>query len=45
LFIVAVGIPVLVFVRHGQNIVRLLAGTESKVFQKTKAQTAVRNDL
>lgn len=35
LFIVAVGIPVLVFIRHRENIKRLLAGTESKVFQKT----------
>ena len=34
LSIVAVGIPVLVFIRHRENIARLLAGTESKVFQK-----------
>jgi len=34
LSIVAVGIPVLVFIRHRENITRLLAGTESKVFQK-----------
>jgi acyl phosphate:glycerol-3-phosphate acyltransferase len=34
LLIVATGIPILVFVRHSQNIIRLLAGTESKVFQK-----------
>jgi glycerol-3-phosphate acyltransferase PlsY len=33
LLIVATGIPILVFVRHRQNIRRLLAGTESKVFQ------------
>jgi glycerol-3-phosphate acyltransferase PlsY len=37
--IVATGIPILVFVRHSQNIVRLLAGTESKVLQKDKNQT------
>jgi glycerol-3-phosphate acyltransferase PlsY len=35
LLIVATGIPVLVFVRHRENIKRLLAGTESKVLQKT----------
>jgi glycerol-3-phosphate acyltransferase PlsY len=35
LLIVAIGIPVLVFVRHRENIKRLIAGTESKVFQKT----------
>jgi glycerol-3-phosphate acyltransferase PlsY len=34
LLIVAVFIPVLVFVRHRENIKRLIAGTESKVFQK-----------
>jgi len=34
LSIVAVGIPFLVFVRHRENITRLLAGTETKVFQK-----------
>ena len=34
LFIVAIGIPILVFIRHRENIVRLLAGTESKVLQK-----------
>jgi glycerol-3-phosphate acyltransferase PlsY len=34
LLIVAVGIPYLVFLRHRENIRRLLAGTESKVFQK-----------
>ncbi len=38
LLIVATGIPILVFVRHSQNIIRLLAGTESKVFQKSKSQ-------
>jgi len=39
LLIVATGIPILVFVRHSQNIVRLLAGTEGKVLQKDKNQT------
>ena len=39
LFIVAIGIPVLVFVRHRENMVRLLAGTENKVFVKPKSQT------
>jgi len=34
LLIVAAGIPFLVFLRHKQNVERLLAGTESKVFQK-----------
>lgn len=34
LLIVAIGIPILVFLRHRENIGRLLAGTESKVFQK-----------
>jgi len=34
LLIVAVMIPLLVFLRHRENISRLLAGTESKVFQK-----------
>jgi glycerol-3-phosphate acyltransferase PlsY len=34
LLIVATAIPVLVFVRHRENIVRLLAGTEDKVLQK-----------
>jgi glycerol-3-phosphate acyltransferase PlsY len=38
LLIVATGIPILVFVRHSQNIVRLLAGTESKVLWKDKNQ-------
>jgi glycerol-3-phosphate acyltransferase PlsY len=38
LLIVATGIPILVFVRHSQNIMRLLAGTESKVLQKNKDQ-------
>jgi glycerol-3-phosphate acyltransferase PlsY len=41
LLIVAVFIPILVFVRHRENISRLLSGTESKVFQKTKTQKAV----
>jgi len=40
LLIVATGIPVLVFVRHRENIKRLLAGTESRVFEKTNAQKA-----
>jgi glycerol-3-phosphate acyltransferase PlsY len=34
LLIVAIFIPVLVFIRHRENIARLLAGTESRVFQK-----------
>ncbi len=34
LLIVALGIPILVFVRHRENIGRLLNGTEGKVFQK-----------
>jgi glycerol-3-phosphate acyltransferase PlsY len=38
LLIVAIGIPVLVFVRHSQNIIRLLTGTENKVLQKDKNQ-------
>jgi glycerol-3-phosphate acyltransferase PlsY len=35
LLIVATGIPFLVFLRHRENIKRLLAGAESRVFQKT----------
>ncbi len=38
LLIVSVCIPILVFIRHRENIVRLLMGTESKVFQKTAAR-------
>jgi glycerol-3-phosphate acyltransferase PlsY len=34
LLIVAIFIPVLVFIRHRENISRLLAGTENRVFQK-----------
>jgi len=34
LLIVAIFIPVLVFIRHRENFSRLLAGTENKVFQK-----------
>ncbi len=34
LLIVAIFIPVLVFIRHRENISRLLTGTENKVFQK-----------
>jgi glycerol-3-phosphate acyltransferase PlsY len=34
LLIVAIAIPLLVLLRHRQNIERLLAGTENKVFQK-----------
>lgn len=34
LLMVAIGVPLLVFLRHRQNIDRLLAGTENKVFQK-----------
>jgi acyl phosphate:glycerol-3-phosphate acyltransferase len=37
LLIVALIIPVMVFVRHRDNMVRLLAGTESKVLQKNTA--------
>jgi len=36
LLVVATGIPILVFVRHRQNIKRLLAGTEDKVFRNTR---------
>jgi acyl phosphate:glycerol-3-phosphate acyltransferase len=43
LLIVAMVIPVLVFVRHKDNVVRLLAGTESKVFQKNKKQAGGSN--
>ncbi len=38
LLIVAIVIPVMVFIRHRDNIVRLLAGTESKILQKNAAQ-------
>jgi glycerol-3-phosphate acyltransferase PlsY len=38
LLIVATAIPALVFVRHRENIIRLLAGTESKVLWKDKNQ-------
>jgi glycerol-3-phosphate acyltransferase PlsY len=34
LFIAAVAIPVMVIVRHRENIKRLIAGTESKIFTK-----------
>jgi glycerol-3-phosphate acyltransferase PlsY len=34
LLIVAILIPVLVFIRHRENLSRLLTGTENKVFQK-----------
>ncbi len=34
LFVVAIGIPVLIVVRHVENIKRLLEGSESKVLQK-----------
>jgi glycerol-3-phosphate acyltransferase PlsY len=34
LLIVAIFIPVLVFIRHRENISRLLSGAENKVFQK-----------
>jgi glycerol-3-phosphate acyltransferase PlsY len=44
LLIVATGIPILVFVRHRENIVRLLAGTESKVLQKGKSQPGASNN-
>jgi glycerol-3-phosphate acyltransferase PlsY len=43
LLIVAMVIPVLVFVRHRDNVVRLLAGTESKVLQKNKEQACDSN--
>jgi glycerol-3-phosphate acyltransferase PlsY len=45
LLTVAVFIPILVFIRHRENISRLLSGTESKVFQKTKTQKAVSDRL
>jgi acyl phosphate:glycerol-3-phosphate acyltransferase len=38
LLIAAMVIPVLVFVRHRDNVVRLLAGTESKILQKKSGQ-------
>lgn len=38
LLIVAMIIPVMVFIRHRDNVVRLLAGTESKILQKGTAQ-------
>lgn len=34
LFIAAIAIPVMVIVRHRENIKRLIAGTESKIFTK-----------
>jgi glycerol-3-phosphate acyltransferase PlsY len=34
LIIAAVGIPVMVIVRHRQNITRIMAGTETKIFTK-----------
>ncbi|MFH1369831.1 MAG: glycerol-3-phosphate 1-O-acyltransferase PlsY [Planctomycetota bacterium] len=45
LLIMSVFIPILVFIRHRENIVRLLTGTESKVLQKTKTQTAVSDNM
>jgi acyl phosphate:glycerol-3-phosphate acyltransferase len=36
LFIVAVAIPILIVIRHVENIMRLLNGTENKVMQKKK---------
>ena len=38
LLIVGIVIPFMVFILHRDNIVRLLAGTESKVLQKSKGQ-------
>lgn len=38
LLIVGMVIPFMVFILHRDNIVRLLAGTESKVFQKSAGQ-------
>ncbi|MGA2069964.1 MAG: glycerol-3-phosphate 1-O-acyltransferase PlsY [Sedimentisphaerales bacterium] len=38
LLIVAMVIPFLVFLRHRDNVVRLLAGTESKILQKKSGQ-------
>jgi glycerol-3-phosphate acyltransferase PlsY len=38
LLIVAMIIPIMVFILHRDNIVRLLAGTESKILQKNAAQ-------
>ncbi len=34
LFVVAIGVPILIVVRHVENIKRLLEGSESKVLQK-----------
>jgi glycerol-3-phosphate acyltransferase PlsY len=34
LLIAAVGIPVMVIIRHRENIKRIMAGTENKIFQK-----------
>lgn len=38
LFIVAIVIPLMVFVLHRENIKRLIAGTENKIFQKEKKE-------
>jgi glycerol-3-phosphate acyltransferase PlsY len=38
LLIVGVVIPFMVFILHRDNIVRLLAGTESKILQKNSGQ-------
>jgi len=40
LIIVAVGIPILVFIRHKENVMRLIAGKEGKVLQKGKSGRA-----
>lgn len=38
LLIIAIIIPVMVFIRHRDNVVRLLAGTENKILQKNAGQ-------
>lgn len=37
LFVVAIGIPILIIIRHIENIKRLIDGTESKVLQKNNS--------
>jgi glycerol-3-phosphate acyltransferase PlsY len=39
LLIIATAVPILVFVRHRENVVRLLTGTESRVFERKKPET------
>jgi glycerol-3-phosphate acyltransferase PlsY len=38
LLTVAIAIPIMVIIRHTENIKRIIAGTESKVFSKTSIQ-------